>query len=43
MYWMLPLSSRIDHANVALPLEYLKQNLAPLPVPYYGHFDYTAK
>ena len=43
MYWMLPLSSRIAPANVTLPLKYLKQNLSPLPYPFYRHIDYTAK
>ena len=43
MNWMLPLSSRIAPANVTLPLKYLKQNLSPLPFPFYGHIDYTAK
>ena len=43
MYWMLPLSARIAPANVTLPLKYLKQNLSPLHIPFYGHIDYTAK
>ena len=43
MYWMLPLSSRRAPANVILPLKYLKENLSPLPISFYGHIDYTAK
>ena len=43
MSWILPLSSRIDPANVTLPLKYIQQNLSSLPIPLYGHIDYTAK
>ena len=43
MYWMLPLSSRIAPANMALPLKYFKQNLPPLLIPFYRHMDYNAK
>ena len=40
---LLCLSSKIAPANVALPLKYLKQNLSRLPIPFYGHIEYTAK
>ena len=43
MYWMLPLSSRIAPENFTLPLRYLKQNLSPMPISFYGIIDYTAK
>ena len=36
---MLPLSFRIARANVKLPLQYLTK----LPIPLYGHIDFTAK
>ena len=42
MYWILPSSSRIALETVTLLLKYLKQNLSPLPIPFYGHIDCTA-
>ena len=37
------LSSRIAPANVTLPPKYLKQNLFPLHILFYGHIDYIVK
>ena len=42
MYRMLPASDQAP-ADVILSLKYLKQNLSPLLISFYGHIYYTAK